>query len=479
MTNHNGAAPGDEMKHPGLAQSIEEYLRAHFSNADQSSPFSENILHEFLELGPLHYFIHPSMGGCGDDTESYLRILETTAYYSLPLGLTLGITGTLFLRPILKYAAPSLRDRLIPEFLHGPALGGIMITEPTGGTDIFGLRTTISSGNGTMALSGTKCWGGLTGKAEHWLVAARKTQGGRLTRGVKLVYVPLSSPGVAVNTYFDALGLQPITYGETQYADVAVPDSHDLTPKGKSGLRVLYDTLFRSRMGIPAIASGLCKRLADEGAARASGRVVFGRPIAGYDQVQFRLSTIRGLAQINHCLWQFTADWMDRNDDVSGDYILVNAVKVVSSESMVEAADAALQLFASAAYKRDHLVGRAYVDSRPFQIFEGSNDVLHDNTFEVVAGRYGSVSPDTISQELQKFGLRIPDNLPRGTLSVLEIKGDCSQRQKVHYGKIVEWIVVLGILEHMSAQKAMPVEDARRVAKLHMAACIAALPYLH
>ncbi len=472
-------APADKMKHPELEQSIEVYLRAHFRNADQSAPYSEDFLHGFLELGPLHYFIPPSMGGRGDGAKSYLQIVETTAYYSLPLGLTLGITGTLFLLPILKHADPTLRDRLIPEFLHGPALGGIMITEPTGGTDIFGLHTTISSGNGTMALSGSKCWGGLTGKAEHWLVAARKKQGDRLTRSLKLVYVPLSSPGVAVNTYFDALGLQPITYGRTQYSDVAVPDSHDLSPKGKSALRVLYDTLFRSRMGIPAIASGLCKRLADEAAERASGRVVFGRPIAEYDQVQFRLSTIRGLAQINHCLWQFTADWMDRHDDVSGDYILVNAAKVVSSESMAEAADAAVQLFASAAFKRDHLVGRAYVDSRPFQIFEGSNDVLHDNTFEVVAGRYGSVNPDTISQELQKFGLRIPDDLPQRTLSVLQIKQDCSQRQKVHYGKIIEWIAVLGIIDHISPREAMPVEDARRVAKLHIAARIAELPYLH
>ncbi len=461
------------------AQSIEEFLQAHFSAVDHHTPYSENILHEFLELGPLHYFIPISMGGRCESTESYLRIVETTGYYSLPLGLTLGITGTLFLVPVFKHAAPALQAKLIPEFLQGPALGGMMITEPTGGTDIFGLRTTISSGKRTMALNGTKCWGGLSGKAEHWLVAARKMQGDRLTRSLKLIYVPLASTGVAVNTYFDALGLQPIPYGETKFSDVAVPDAHNLTPEGKSALRILYDTLFRSRMGMPAIASGLCKRLADAGTTRASGRVVFGQTIDRFDQVQFRLSTMRSLAQLNQCLWRFTAEWMDRHDDVSGDYLLVNAVKVVSSESMAEAADSAMHLFASAAYKRNHLVGRAYIDSRPFQIFEGSNDVLHDNTFEVMAGRYGSMNPDTISQELQKFGLSIPNDLPDGTLSVLEINEECSQRQKVHYGKIIEWIVVLSILEYMSTQRTMSVEDARRVANFHLAARIAELPYLH
>lgn len=162
-----------------------------------------------------------SRGGCCDGAESYLRVVETTAYYSLPLGLTLGITGSLFLMPLLKHAAAGLQDAVIPDFLDGPALGGIMITEPKGGTDIFGLRSTVSPDKGTMTLRGTKCWGGLTGRAGHWLVAARKTQGDRATRSLKLVYVPLSSPGVAVNTYFNALGLQTITYGETQFSDTA------------------------------------------------------------------------------------------------------------------------------------------------------------------------------------------------------------------------------------------------------------------
>lgn len=469
----------DEIQSAGHVQSIEEYLRAHFSDAEFCPPYGEDILHEFLELGPLHYFIPRSMGGSLAGSASYLRIVETTAYYSLPLGLTLGITGSLFLLPMLKHAAPSLRNRLVPEFLQGPALGGIMITEPTGGTDIFGLRTTVSSGNGTMTLRGTKCWGGLTGKAEHWLVAARKMQGDKLTRRLKLLYVPLSSPGVAVNTDFDALGLQPIPYGETQFSDVTVPDAHDLTPKGQSALRVMYDTLFRSRMGISAIASGLCKRLVDECTERASGRVVFGRSIDHFDQVQYRLSTLRGMAQINHCLWRFTSGWMDRNDDLSSDYLLVNAIKVISSDCMAAASDSAVQIFASAAYKRGHLAGRAYVDSRPFQIFEGSNDVLHENTFDVVIGRYGSVNPDTIAQELHKFGLRIPDDLPQGTVPALNIKDTCSQRQKVHFGKVIEWIVVLGILERMNAQEALPVEDARRVANLELTARIAELPHLH
>ncbi len=466
------------MTRDGSIHAIETYLQTHVGALDGCSPYSDEVLDGFLELGPLHYFIPPSLGGRRTDAESYLTIVETTAYYSLPLGLTLGITGSLFLMPFLKHATPDLLAKVIPDFLNGPALGGIMITEPTGGTDIFGLRTTITQGDGSMTLRGRKCWGGLTGKAEHWLVAGRVMRGDRLTRSLKLLYVPRSSPGISVATTFDALGLQPIPYGETAFDDVAVPDGHNLTPKGTSVLRVIYDTLFRSRLGIAAIASGLCKRLSEEVDTRAATRVVFGGPIERFDQVQYRLSTIRGLAQMNHCLCRFTMDWMDRHEDISGDYVLVNAIKVISSDSMAAAADSATQLFASAAYKRNHLVGRAYVDSRPFQIFEGSNDVLHDNTFDVMNGRYGSVNPDAISQELETYGLRLPDDLPEGVLALLNVVKECSQREQVHYGKIIEWIVVLSIVDHSHAKENAPVEDARRVAKFHLAARVAELPYL-
>lgn len=418
------------------------------------------------------------MGGKCSGTASHLKVVENTAYYSLPLGLTLGITGSLFLLPFIKHAAPALRDRVIPEFLTGPALGGIMITEPTGGTDVINLQTTLAEHEGGMLLNGAKCWGGLTGKAQHWLVAGRKMRGARVTRSLKLIYVSLSSPGVEVDTYFDALGLNPIPYGRTHYTDVHVPREHDLTPKGKSALRIMYDTLFRCRMGMPAIAAGLCRRLLDEATDRTGTRIVFGKPIADFDQVRYRLETLRGFAQINACLWRFTADWLDGHEDVAGDYLLANAVKVISSETMTAASDSVVQLFASAAYKRDHLAGRAYVDSRPFRIFEGSNDVLHENSFEVVAGRHGAVTPETVDRELSTFGLRMPDNLPPGTLTALNVGEKLPQRQTVHRGKIIEWIVALGILDQIAPQVPMPGDEGRRTGRRHIAALLAELPYL-
>jgi len=262
--------------------------------------------------------------------------------------------------------------------------------------------------------------------------------------------------------------------GQETYA----PGSHQVAMEGQSGLRTIYDTLFRSRLGMPAIASGLCRRLSDEAVTRTARRATFGRPQADYDQVQFRLATLGGMAELNRRLWQFTGVWMDDHPDVSGDYALVNAAKIVSSETLQAAADSALQLFASAGYKRTHLVGRAYVDSRPFQIFEGTNDVLNVNTYDAIASRHGSSDRAAIAEEFRQYGLRLPEELPPSTLALVDASRAQSQREKVNCGHALAWMLALSILQLPGDHGGSALEEAQRVVKKRIAELAAAMPYL-
>ncbi len=462
-----------------MNEAIEQFLHDNLGRTDTQVVYDDDFLNRFLELGPLHYFIPKSMGGRLEDTDTYMKVVETAAYYSVPLGLSLGITGSLFLLPILKYASRELLDRILPGFITGTELGGMMITEPTGGTNIFGLKSTLSPADNGYTLNGLKCWGGLTGRAEHWLVAGRVKRGNKVTRRVNMVYVSLDSEGVRVENYFDALGLHPIPYGLTSYTDVAVPEEHLLTRHGKSSLQIIYDTLFRSRLGMPSISEGTCRRLTDEVTSRGDERVVFNNPIGAYDQVQYRIASVRGLYQANHYLARFTSAWMQDHDDVSGDYLLVNTSKVISSESMSTAADASLHIFASAAFKRTHYVGRALIDSRPFQIFEGSNDVLHENTYEAIVAAHDRVDLETITSSLATYGLALSDQIPPATRELLDREDQhLTQRQKAQYGRIIAWVVMLSIIERLSDTDTVPTDDACRVALVNMAGMTAELPYM-
>ena len=463
-----------------MHDTIDRFLQEHFASKPDYPSYDEDFLRDFLKLGPLHHFIPSSFGGKFESSTNCMALLDTVGYHCLPLGLALGITGSLFLRPMARLASQELAATVFPCFLDSQSsdLGGMMITEPTGGTDIFGLSTTLDVSGGKVAINGAKCWGGLTGRAEHWLVAARVKKGDKLTRRVAMVYVPLASEGVEVEEYFDALGLQPITYGRTRYTNVRVPESHVITASGGHALRGILDTLFRSRMGVSAIAAGQCRRLVDEVEDRANSRLSFGNPIAVYDQVQYRLSGLRAMHQINQAIWHFTGHWSDLHDDVSGDQVLANAAKVISTDALSAAADSALQVFAAAGYKRSHLVGRAFTDARPFQIFEGSNDVLLENIYDVLVGRYEGVDMEAIGSELERYGLNLSNEIPPAVRDIMVRDNEPTQRRKVLSGKIISWMLVQAVLEREASISGDPVEDGLRLAKRSMATHAAELPYI-
>ncbi len=458
---------------------ITTFLNTHFAEIDRCTPYSDALRDEFLRLGPLHYCIPKAAGGRFDGYAALLEVVDATSYASLPMGLMLGITGSLFLRPLIVHALPSVAGPVIESFLSSATLGGMMITEPTGGTDIFGLQTGYIKEGGELIISGSKCWAGLTGQAQHWLVAARAQRGDTLTKRINLLYVSADSEGFAVEETFDALGLQPIGYGRTRYDAVRIPEAQLVARKGQSGLRMIYDTLFRSRLGMPAIASGHCRRLYEESLQRAQHRHAFGVALTAYDQIQARLGDLAGMSALNRRLWAFTADWMDRHDDVSGDYTLVNACKTICSETMQLAADSAVQLFASAAYKRNHGVGRAYVDCRPFPIFEGVNDVLHDNSHEIMVARYGGCTLDGLEAELERYGLPLSPAIPPSALACFTKDSPTRlQRQSVQMGRIMSWIFALGILDSSSIPEGEGVDQARRMLTRRLAALAAEMDYL-
>lgn len=460
-----------------IPESIRRFLTEKFSAIEEHTPYTDTLLDEYLRLGALHQFIPVELGGRFKSATELMEFVEFTSYSSLPLGLSLGIAGSLFLRPIVLHARPELRDPILEKFLTSPALGGLMLTEPTGGTDVGAFQTHYSQEGDTLSISGSKCWGGLTGKADHWLVAARLKRAERLTNRMALVYVPLSSSGISVDRSFDALGLRPIPYGETRYNGTRVPAINICARPGESPLRAIYDTLYRSRLGLPAISVGICRRLSEEAQARAECRTVAGKPLSEYDQIQYKLLDLRGIHELTHCLGLFTGAWMDSHEDVSNVGVLANCSKVICTETMHLSSDSSLQLFASAAYKRNHLVGRAYVDSRAFRIFEGVNEVLDESSYDIISGGNGGCDRNGVEAVLTAYGLSPRGSAVEPALQALDVP-QRAQREKVAAGRMIAWLIALGTAGCAPNKSEEQRHAASLFASRKLAESTAALSYL-
>jgi alkylation response protein AidB-like acyl-CoA dehydrogenase len=341
------------------------------------------VLQQILECNPLSTFIPEVYGGRGASTHETLTMLETSSYQSLPLSLMMGINGALFLQPLANYGNEDVKKAIFKRFLEEKKMGGLMITEPDFGSEALKMQTNYIRKNQLYSIKGMKHWAGLTGWADYWLITARELdEKGHLGRDIGFFVHETGKGGIDVEEVFQNLGLYMLPYGRNRI-DIQVPESHRLQPE-TTGVTMMLDLLHRSRHQFPGMATGYLRRILDEAIDHCKTRVIGGSSLFHYDQVKERLAQLQSFFTISSAMSYFTSTHISLDKDTSRLDLTANAIKSVVTDYMQFAAQSFLQLVGAKGYKQDHLAGRSITDSRPFQIFEGSNDILYQQICESV-----------------------------------------------------------------------------------------------
>ena len=396
------------------------------------------VLREIMSVNPLSVCIKKEYGGRGAYTHEVLELLSTASYESLALCLTFGINSALFLQPFAKYGQEEVKAPVFKRFLEEKTMGGLMITEPDFGSDALNMQTSYTEKEGKYQIKGTKHWAGLTGWAEYWLMTARrKTDAGSLQRDIDFFLVDINAPKqcIVVDEVFENLGLYAIPYGRNRI-DIEVPATHKLQPH-TTGIKMMLDLLHSSRMQFPGMGLGFIKRMLDEAIAHCKQRFVGGKSLLGYDQVQHRLSKLQAYYTICTAMCVNSSDKVNAENDMAPHGLEANAVKSVITDLMQEASQSAMQLIGAKAYKLNHIVGRGTMDSRPFQIFEGSNDILYAQITEGLMKLMKRAKENNHFQFLKGYDLtqRAADYV-KGLMN-FNIDMEMSQRNTVEMGKVI------------------------------------------
>jgi alkylation response protein AidB-like acyl-CoA dehydrogenase len=418
---------------------------------ESPTPFQRDLIDRIHDLGGFRVFIPPACGGLYERYSDCLSLISTAAYHSIELSLLLGITSSLFVLPVGRYAHPEVRNRVLTDFQERRLLAGMMMTEPDFGTDIMGITTSFHAEESGYRVRGAKHWAGLSGMGEYWLVSARKARpNGSLGRDVDFFIVQSNQAGYSFEQQYPAAGLNAISYGLTRF-DVAVPAENKLCGPS-TNIRVMYDILNRSRISISAIASGASRRLVDEAVQWSQNRIVFGKPIFAYEQVQHRLAGIQATHTICSTLCAFVSAMLDDHEPHEPfiEMLAANIVKVTTTDLLQMAAQSAVQLYGGQGYRRDHYVGKAFVDTRPFQIFEGSNDVLYEAIAAQLIGDARRLGLATLRETFAQHPVLPLPNLPDDPIGGLPLVTPDSQFDRVLLGKIASRYATLGILHQAS-----------------------------
>lgn len=343
------------------------------------------VLQQIMECNPLSAFIPSEYGGRGGNTKEALSMLEVSSYQSLPLSLMMGINGALFLQPVANYATEEARKAVFKDVVQNKKMGGLMITEPDHGSDALRMQTSYShkADSKSYNVKGTKHWAGLTGWADYWLITAREREAsGELGRDVSFFIHRSDRGGIKVEETFKNLGLYMLPYGRNQ-VDINVPEAYKLEPRS-TGIKMMLDVLHRSRLQFPGMSTGFLKRMLDEAVTHCKTRFVGGSSLFTYDQVRSRLASLQSYFTMSSAMCNFTSRNVPLTEDTSKMDLAANAIKSVTTDYMQAASQSLLQLVGAKGYRLDHIAGRSIVDSRPFQIFEGSNDILYQQITESV-----------------------------------------------------------------------------------------------
>lgn len=402
------------------------------------------VMREIMTTNPLSVGIPKAFGGRGAVMKENIGLLAAASYESLALSLTFGINSALFLQPFGKFGQEEVKSPVFDRFLNDKAMGGLMITEPDFGSDALNMQTSYSEIDSKYHLKGTKHWAGLTGWADYWLLSGRqKSKSDKLQRDIDffLCDVNVSGQNIVVEEFFENLGLYAIPYGRNKI-DVQLPLAHKLVPE-TTGVKMMLDLLHRSRMQFPGMAMGFIQRLLDEALTHCKQRFVGGKSLFQYDRVQHRLNKLQASYTICSAMCANSSEKAGLDVDMSGHGMEANAVKSVITDLMQEAAQSVTQLVGAKAYKLNHIAGRSIVDSRPFQIFEGSNDILYAQISEALVKLMKRAKENNLFDFLKGFNLTEKAAAYVKDEVNFNLDLQMPQRKLVEMGKVVGRIISL------------------------------------
>jgi len=411
----------------------------------------EEVWQGIMDVNPLAVAVPTAYAGRGAQVKECLGLLAAASYESLPLSLTFGINIALFLEPLAKYGHEDIKADIFKQFMTKGAMGGLMITEPDYGSDALNMRTQFMADADSYTLKGQKHWQGLTGMADYWIVAARKKMdNGELARDIDFFVTDNSKSDqhIKVEHYFNNLGLYMIPYG-LNTIDLTVPTNQKLQ-QTSTGIKMMLDILHRSRLQFPGMGMGFIQRMLDEALQHCENRKVGGQKLAVMDSVQFQLSRIQSSFALCSGMCAHSTTMSSIEHDVSGQGVAANSMKALVTDLMQESAQICVQLSGSSGYKIEHVAGRGIVDSRPFQIFEGSNEMLYSQIAEGVVKQMKKTKELHFGRYLTGYDLTARVAPRFKELLDFSLNDTLAQRQLVVLGKAIARLVCLQFVDELA-----------------------------
>lgn len=357
-----------------IQETIRDFVDAEVSEvvdeADENQEFPEDVWDELAELGFAGLTIPEEYGGFDADEVTYSIINEEIARGHLSLATALSV-HCLATSCITEFGSEEHREEWLPEMNEGRPVGAFALSEPHAGSNPAAMTTEAREEGDEYVINGKKQWITNGQRAGVVILFAKTDRDDPDT--VTQFLVPKDIDGVEVGKKEDKLGLRASDTTTLIFENARIPAEYRLTEVGR-GLKAAYSILTGGRIAIASQAVGLAQAALDDSVEYAQEREQFGKPIADHQAIAHKLADMGTNVQAARLL---TRDAARQNEDGIAPQA-ASMAKYFASETAVDVAEDAVQIYGGYGFTKDFDVERYYRDAKITTIYEGTSEIQKD-----------------------------------------------------------------------------------------------------
>ena len=311
-------------------------------------------------------------GGAGGDFLYDAIIIEEMADLRAH-AMMISLHSDICLPYLLHYGSEEQKRRYAPGAIAGDVLLGIAMTEPGTGSDLANVQTRARRDGDHYVINGAKIFIS-NGQIGDLFIVVCKTDPDATPahKGISLILVEADTPGFVRGRKLDKLGLRGQDTSELAFEDCRVPVANVLGQEGR-GFIQLMEQLQQERLTIAVGAIASCRRALADTIAYTTERRAFGRPIAQFQNTQFRLAELATEVEVGQAFVDRLLAAHVRGDDIVTE---VSMAKWWTTELQKRLTSQCLQLFGGYGFMMEYPIATDYADAAVQSIYAGTNEIM-------------------------------------------------------------------------------------------------------
>ncbi len=346
----------EDMLRKAVREFSENELPPKMEAMEETGEFPMELLKPMAELGITGVLSEPQYGGVGLGYLARTIVLEEMGRIcgAFPMAMQVHHMACANLR---DFGNDAQKKKYIPPLARGETMGCVAVTEPGGGSDLMGMKTTAELKGDKYIVNGRKCFITNSHTSDFWIIIARTAEG---AKGLSGFIVGKDDPGAKVGRKENKFGLRGANTGELVFDNCEIPKGNLLGQEG-GGLAVALKTISETgRTGMAATALGILTAVYEEAGKFSSERMLYGKPISALQAIQFYLAEI--YTQLEICrLLCYRASWMkDQGMRMDNEAALA---KYYTCDQAATAAKKAIEIHGTYGIMKEYTVQRLLRDA--------------------------------------------------------------------------------------------------------------------